>query len=258
MAVSSSPASSTIVPAHLLVVDDDDEIALILSRYFGSHGFRVSTAGDGIQMRHVLDSEPVDIVMLDIGLPGEDGFSLTRNLRGYWHGPVIIVTGRGDSVDRVVGLELGADDYVTKPFDLRELAARVKAVLRRTAAVAETAAEPVAPAPASAVRERFAFAGWMLDIAARTLHDPSGAEVAVTGGEFDLLGVLVRHPGRVLSRDFLLEQTRGRDAAPFDRTIDVQIGRLRRKIEADPERPELIKSVRGAGYVLVPAVTPVP
>ena len=199
------------------------------------------------------------LVLLDLGLPGEDGFAIARQLREHHRCGLVIVTGRGDSVDKVVGLEIGADDYVTKPFDLRELAARVKAVLRRIVPDDAPAAPPAGPAPAPAeapaLRERFVFAGWEYDVAARRLVDPQGEEVALTAGEFDLLGVLVRHPGRVLSRDFLLEQTRGRDAGPFDRTIDVQVGRLRRKIEADPERPELIKSVRGAGYVLVPAVT---
>ena len=160
----------------------------------------------------------------------------------------MIVTGRGDAIDKVVGLEVGADDYVTKPFDLRELLARIKAVLRRMT----PADEPVAATPR---RDRFRFAAWELDIAARRLSDASGRETALTAGEFDLLSAFARHPGRVLSRDFLLEQTRGRDGAPFDRTIDVQIGRLRKKLEADPEDPQIIKSVRGAGYILVAAVT---
>jgi len=161
----------------------------------------------------------------------------------------VIVTGRGDAVDKVVGLEVGADDYVTKPFDLRELLARIKAVLRR---MMPSDAPAAVPEPR---RDRFRFATWELDIAARRLADPNGLEASLTAGEFDLLVALVRHPGRVLSRDFLLEQTRGRDGAPFDRTIDVQIGRLRKKLEADPEDPQIIKSVRGAGYILVAAVT---
>jgi two-component system OmpR family response regulator len=195
------------------------------------------------------------LVLLDLGLPGEDGFSIARQLREHWRCGLVIVTGRGDAVDKVVGLEIGADDYVTKPFDLRELLARIKAVLRRVAPMAE----PSPPAPAAAApapaRERFAFAGWTLDTAARRLLDASGHEVVLTTGEFDLLSTFVRHAGRVLSRDFLLEQTRGREAAPFDRTIDVQVGRLRKKLEPDPENPALIKSVRGAGYVLVPEVS---
>ncbi|HEV2681625.1 MAG TPA: response regulator transcription factor [Rhodanobacter sp.] len=242
MVVSSSPASSTIVPAHMLVVDDDTEIAQILSRYFGSHGFRVSTAGDGVRMRHVLDSEPVDIVILDVGLPGEDGFSLTRNMREHWHGPVIIVTGRGESVDRVVGLELGADDYVTKPFDLRELLARVRSVLRRASSL------PKADAG------RLSFDGWTLDPQSHSLSGLHGEPIPLTSGEFALLRVFVEHSNQVLTRDQLMTHIHGHDAGPFDRSIDVQIGRLRRKIELDPVHPQRIKSIRGAGYLFSPTV----
>ena len=243
MAVSPSPASSTIAPAHLLVVDDDIEIVQILSRYFGSHGFRVSTAGDGVHMRHVIDSETIDIVMLDIGLPGEDGFSLTRNLRKHWHGPVIIVSGRGESVDRVVGLELGADDYVTKPFDLRELLARVRSVLRRTAPPAKAADVK------TGLPQQLSFDGYVLDPRSHTLSGPQGEPIPLTSGEFALLGVFVEHANQVLTRDQLMTQLHGRDAGPFDRSIDVQIGRLRRKIEPDPAHPQRIKSIRGAGYL---------
>jgi DNA-binding response OmpR family regulator len=186
--------------------------------------------------------------LLDLGLPGEDGFAIARKLRERWQCGLIIVTGRGDAVDKVVGLEIGADDYVTKPFDLRELLARIKAVLRRLAPPAEAAAAPQAP------RERLCFDGWELDVAARRLLDRSGESVLLTGGEFDLLCLLAQHAGRVLSRDFLLEHTRGRDAAPFDRTIDVQIGRLRRKLGDDADDAQVIKSVRGVGYVLTPRV----
>ena len=240
-------------PTHIAVVDDEADITELLAGYFGTQGYRVTRLHGGRDLLALMAADPPALVMLDLGLPGEDGFAIARQLREHHRCGLVIVTGRGESVDKIVGLEVGADDYVTKPFDLRELAARVKAVLRRTTAPAVPAPAPAPEAPA--VRERFAFAGWTLDVAARSLRDPAGAEVVLTSGEFDLLGVLVRHPGRVLSRDFLLEHTRGRGAAPFDRTIDVQVGRLRRKIEADPERPELIKSVRGAGYVLVPAVT---
>ena len=163
----------------------------------------------------------------------------------------MIGTGRGDSVDKVVGLEVGADDYVTKPFDLRELLARVKAVLRRN----EPASPGPAPAGAGMQRQRLRFADWELDLDARRLCDPLGRETALTAGEFDLLCAFVRHPGRVLSRDFLLEQTRGRDAGPFDRTVDVQVGRLRKKLEARADDPQIVKSVRGAGYILVAPVT---
>jgi DNA-binding response OmpR family regulator len=197
-----------------------------------------------------MDTDPADLVLLDLGLPGEDGFSIARRVRESWRCGLVIVTGRGDAVDKVVGLEVGADDYVTKPFDLRELVARVKAVLRRLTPEAPASAPTAAVSP-----DKLRFAGWQLDTAARSLRSPQGEEVALTGGEFDLLQAFARHPGRVLSRDFLLEQTRGREAAPFDRTIDVQVGRLRKKIEADADDPQLIKSVRGAGYILVPPVS---
>jgi len=190
------------------------------------------------------------LVLLDLGLPGEDGFSIARQLREHWRCGLVIVTGRGDAVDKVVGLEVGADDYVTKPFDLRELVARIKAVLRRLAPT--EAAVPAATAAAAPTHLQ--FGPWALDTAARRLLNAERGEVSLTSGEFDLLHILLTHPGRVLSRDFLLGLTRGREAGPFDRTIDVQIGRLRRKIETDPENPQIIKSVRGAGYILVPKV----
>ena len=198
----------------------------------------------------LMPTDPPELVLLDLGLPGEDGLVIARQLREHWHCGLVIVTGRGDAIDRIVGLEVGADDYVTKPFDLRELLARIKAVLRRLAPAPQAAA-PVA----NGEKTRWRFMGWELDTAARRLSNPQGGDVPLTSGEFDLLGVFVRHPGRVLSRDFLLESTRGREAAPFDRTIDVQVGRLRKKLEADPEDPQIIKSVRGAGYILVPPVT---
>jgi DNA-binding response OmpR family regulator len=237
---------------HLLCVDDEDEIRELLSRYFDRQGFRVSTARNGTELREAIAREPVDLVLLDLGLPGEDGLALTRHLREHWHGAIIIVTGRGDSVDRVVGLELGADDYVTKPFDLRELLARVRSVLRRS-----TAAAPAA-APAANARTRLGFAGFTLDLAARSLHAPGGNPVTLTSGEFDLLCAFVERPNRVLSRDVLMNSLHGREAGPFDRSIDMQIGRLRRKIESAPEQPELIKSVRGAGYLFVPPVESLP
>jgi two-component system, OmpR family, response regulator len=250
---------STVTPTHIAVLDDEADITELLSNYLSTQGYRVTQLHTGRALLATMASDPPAIVLLDLGLPGEDGFAIARQLREHFRCGLVIVTGRGDSIDKVVGLEVGADDYVTKPFDLRELAARVKAVLRRTTVAPQSVAEAGAPGIAApvpeAARERFGFAGWQFDTASRTLLAPSGEEVALTAGEFDLLAVFVRHPGRVLSREFLLEQTRGRDAAPFDRTIDVQIGRLRRKMEADSERPELIKSVRGAGYVLVPSVT---
>ncbi|VTU22114.1 Transcriptional regulatory protein OmpR [Variovorax sp. PBL-E5] len=234
---------------HIAVLDDEHDITLLLANYLGSHGYRVSQLHSGRALLELMGKDAPVLVLLDLGLPGEDGFAIARQLREHWHCGLVIVTGRGDPVDKVVGLEVGADDYVTKPFDLRELLARIKAVLRRIAP-----ATPAVPVSRPAPRPLLQFAGWELDTAARRLLRPGGAEVTLTSGEFDLLHVLSTHPGRVLSRDFLLESTRGRESGPFDRTIDVQIGRLRRKLETDPERPQIIKSVRGAGYLFVPGV----
>jgi two-component system OmpR family response regulator len=231
---------------HLLVVDDEAEIRALIQRYFGARGFRVSAAADGATLRAAIAADGVDVVLLDLGLPGEDGLELTRWLRQHWQGAIVIVSGRGEAVDRVVGLELGADDYVTKPFDLRELLARVRSVLRR-----------VAPTPKAApARDVLAFAGFRLDTRARRLTGRDGTEVPLTSGEFALLALLVAAPGRVLSRDQLMARLHGRDAGPYDRAIDVQIGRLRRKIEKDPAHPQLIKSVRGAGYLFAAEVAP--
>jgi two-component system OmpR family response regulator len=243
-------------PIHLAVLDDEPDITLLLANYLQNHGFRVTQLHSGRDLMALMQADKPELVLLDLGLPGEDGFVIARQLREHWRCGLVIVTGRGDSIDKVVGLEIGADDYVTKPFDLRELLARIKAVLRRLVAPEAGAAATPAPAAQTAApaRDHLRFAGWTLDTAARRLLNPGQAEVPLTTGEFDLLTVFARHAGRVLSRDFLLEQTRGREAAPFDRTIDVQVGRLRKKLERDPENPELIKSVRGAGYLFVPAV----
>jgi two-component system OmpR family response regulator len=232
---------------HIAVVDDEADIAQLLATYLGAQGFRVTPLASGAALMALMASDPPALVLLDLGLPGEDGFGIARQLREHHRCGLVIVSGRGDAIDKVVGLEVGADDYVTKPFDLRELLARVKAVLRRL--------QPAAAAPAAGGGPRLCFAGWTLDLAARSLSGPDGQDVALTGGEFDLLRTFAQHPGRVLSRDFLLEQTRGREAAPFDRTIDVQVGRLRRKLEVRADDPQIIKSVRGAGYILVPAVS---
>ncbi|MET0334980.1 MAG: response regulator transcription factor [Rhizobacter sp.] len=243
---------STHLPTHIAVVDDEVDITQLLGHYLHTHGFRVSQLHSGRALMDLMAQDTPALVLLDLGLPGEDGFVIARQLREHWRCGLVIVTGRGDSVDKVVGLEVGADDYVTKPVDLRELVARIKAVLRRI-----DMAPPVAPVAAASVAAsgRLTFEHWLLDPAARRLVHPQGHDVVLTSGEFDLLCVLVRHSGRVLSRDFLLEQTRGREAGPYDRTIDVQIGRLRKKLEDDPEAPQLIKSVRSAGYVFVPTVT---
>lgn len=233
---------------HIAVLDDETEITQLIARYLGAQGtFRITQLHRGAELAALMGSDPPALVLLDLGLPGEDGFAIARQLREHHRVGLVIVSGRGEPIDKVVGLEVGADDYVTKPFDLRELLARIKAVLRRLEA---------APAAPAAGAEGFRVAGWRVEVASRRVTDAAGAEVALTGGEFDLLVTFCRHPARVLSRDFLLDATRGREAGPFDRTIDVQVGRLRRKLEADPEQPAIIKSVRGAGYLLAVPVQP--
>jgi two-component system, OmpR family, response regulator len=232
--------------AHILVVDDQPEICDLVQEYLSSEGYRVSAAADGAGMRKVLGQAPVDLVILDLMLPGEDGLSLARSLREESDVGIIILTGRGETVDRIIGLEMGADDYLPKPFHLRELLARVKSVLRR---VHSRTTERPAPARAKAQ-----FSGWNLDLASRELVSPAGQEVRLTTGEFDLLAAFVNNANQVLSRDRLLDLARNREAGPFDRTIDVQVGRLRRKLEDDPQRPSLIKTVRGSGYIFTPAV----
>lgn len=228
---------------HVLVVDDDAEIARMLSRYLEGHGLKVTLADSGARLRAVLDASSVDAILLDLGLPDADGLSLVRELRDRWHGPLIVVSGRGDAVDRVVGLELGADDYVAKPFDLRELLARIRSVLRRAPAVATATAS----AQAAGVLE---FAGLRLEISSRRLVGRDGGDIELTTGDFDLLVAMLRRPNQVLSRDQLMNATHGREPGPFDRAIDMQVNRLRRKIESDPAHPAIIKSVRGAGYLL--------
>jgi len=237
---------------HIAVLDDEADIGLLLANYLQGHGYRVTQLQNGRALMALMQSDAPALVLLDLGLPGEDGFAIARQLREHWRCGLVIVTGRGDSVDKVVGLEVGADDYVTKPFDLRELLARIKAVLRRIAP--DGVAPGAAPAASAAARDNLNFAGWQLDTAARRLLDAQGTAVALTTGEFELLVVFARHAGRVLSRDFLLEHTRGRESGPFDRTIDVLVGRLRKKIEANAEDPQFVKSVRGAGYIFVPNV----
>lgn len=233
--------------AHLLVVDDDREISALLRRYFSGQGFRVTAVGNGSDMLALLAEATIDLVLLDLGLPGEDGLELTRYLHEHWRGPVIIVTGRGDSIDRIVGLEVGADDYVTKPFELRELLARIRSVLRRYGEH---------PRPSVSRSVVYRFAGYRLEVDSRNLIAPSGQSVPLTSGEYALLKVLVTHANRVMSRDELMNHLYGRSAGPYDRAVDVQIGRLRRKIEPDPAVPVLIKSVRSAGYIFSDTVRP--
>ncbi len=225
---------------RILVVDDDAEIVALISRYLGGHGFRVSAAGNGAELRRQIEGAGADLILLDLGLPDEDGLGLLRYLQGAWNGPVIVVSGRGEPVERVVGLELGADDFVSKPFDLRELLARIRSVLRR--ASKPTVARPVQ-------NQTLQFAGFKLDRTSRRLTDAQGQEVALTTGEYQLLSALLEKPRQVLTRDALMDCLYKRQAGPFDRAVDVGIGRLRRKIERDPAVPALIKSVRGAGYL---------
>jgi two-component system, OmpR family, response regulator len=232
---------------HILVVDDQQEIRDVVQEYLTGEGFRVSTAHDGAGMRRVLSQTPADLVILDLMLPGEDGLTLARALRSQSAIGIIILTGRGETVDRIIGLEMGADDYLPKPFHLRELLARVKSVLRRV----QSRTGEAGPQPA---RSRARFAGWSLDLSSRELTSPGGEAVRLTTGEFDLLAAFVANANQVLSRDRLLDLARNREAGPFDRTIDVQVGRLRRKLEDDPQNPTLIKTVRGSGYIFTPAV----
>jgi two-component system OmpR family response regulator len=235
---------------HILVVDDQKEICEVVQQYLSSEGYKVSVAHDGAGMRRVMAQEEVDLVILDLMLPGEDGLTLARALREESTVGIIILTGRGETVDRIIGLEMGADDYLPKPFHLRELLARVKSVLRRASSRAQT--EKATAALGGRAKAR--FAGWHLDLSTRELVSPSGGEVRLTTGEFDLLAAFVNNANQVLSRDRLLDLARNREAGPFDRTIDVQVGRLRRKLEPDPQRPTMIKTVRGTGYIFTPAV----
>jgi len=230
---------------HILVVDDDREIRDLLGRFLDKHGYRVTAVGDGRDMWRILADWAIDLIVLDIMMPGEDGLTLCRKVRAESAIPIIMLTAVGEETDRIVGLEMGADDYLPKPFNPRELLARIKAVLRR----AETREGPPPPADTA-----LTFAGWRLSPGSRELVSPDGVVVPLSGGEFNLLSAFVSRPGRVLSRDQLLDLARGRSAQPFDRSIDVQVSRLRRKLEANPKEPTLIKTVRGGGYMFTATV----
>ncbi len=230
---------------HILGVDDDQRIRQMLTRYFEQEGYRVSVASDGPTMRAQL-TDPVDVILLDVVMPGEDGLTLARQIRASSDVGIIMLTGRDDVLDRVVGLEVGADDYIAKPFHLREVMARVKSVLRRRGPRPD---QPSRAPTHGSDDEVIAFDGWRLDTGRRRLLSPRAEEVALTTGEFDLLSALVKHPGRVFGREALMDLTRGRSWDAFDRTIDAQVARLRKKIEIDPKNPALVKSVRGVGYV---------
>jgi two-component system OmpR family response regulator len=233
-------------PDHILIVDDDREIRSLLGDSLEKNGYRTSAVADGRGMWTALDNGRFDLVILDVMLPGEDGFVLCRNLRARGDTPVIMLTAKGEELDRIVGLELGADDYLAKPFNPRELLARIKAVLRRHRAIPGN----LQAEPAKFLR----FAGWTLDLAARNLISPQQVVVALSGAEFRLLRVFLSYPNRVLSRDQLMDLTVGRDADPLDRSIDVQVSRLRQRLDDDAREPVIIKTVRGEGYVLAATV----
>jgi two-component system, OmpR family, response regulator len=232
---------------HILVVDDDPEIRHLLQTYLEKNGLRVTGVGDGKGLWAVLERARVDLVVLDLMLPGADGLELCRTLRARSRLPVIMLTARGDEMDRILGLEMGADDYLAKPFSARELLARIKGVLRR--------ARDLPLDPLDELPGRLAFAGWVLDTRSRDLIASDGLVVALSHAEYRLLHVLLTHPNRALSRDQLLDLTQGRGAGPFDRSIDVLIGRLRRRLGDDAKEPTLIKTLRGHGYLLAAKVT---
>jgi DNA-binding response OmpR family regulator len=235
---------------HILVVDDEAAIRQLLSDYLSRHDLRVTVAADGQVMQKLLTESVVDLVVLDLKLPSEDGMSIARRLRAESSIPIIILTGNQDDVDRIVGLELGADDYLTKPFNPRELLARIRTILRR--------AHANLPGPAATKTPRaYRFGGWELDLRTRRLTSPAAQRVPLTQGEFGVLRALLGAPQHVLSRDQLIEISHGLDDDVFDRSVDVLVLRLRRKIESDPRRPQLIRTQRGAGYYLATKVEPV-
>jgi two-component system OmpR family response regulator len=225
--------------ASILLVEDDVEIGELISRYLKSNELNVVCSRDGAAMDAALGESPFDLIILDLNLPGEDGLSICRRLRAERNVPIIIVTARNEDIDKILGLEMGADDYLAKPFNPRELLARIRSVLRR-------ATQPI---PVDSPRETYRFSGWTVDLAARDLVSPENAKVALTGAEFDLLHALCEHPNRVLSRDQLIGLTHGPTEGPFERSIDTLVSRLRQKIESDAKNPRLIQTVRSEGYI---------
>jgi two-component system OmpR family response regulator len=225
---------------NILVVDDDPRICRVVARYLRSEGYTVHTASDSAEMRHQMVNAPPDLLILDIVLPGENGLSLAKSVRTRSEVPIIMLTGKSNTVDKVVGLEIGADDYITKPFEERELLARVHSVLRRSSQKASQAS--------NRAHSVVYFAGWRLDLIAHELTSPNAATVYLTTHEWDLLYALVERYNRVLSREDLLESVAGREWAPQDRSIDVLVGKLRAKLEDDPQHPKLIRTIRGLGY----------
>lgn len=231
------------VKEHILVVDDDDALRSLLEQYLTGNGFAVSLAANGVAMDELMQSVHPDLVILDLMMPGEDGLSIARRLRASTHLPIIMLSARGEDIDRIVGLEVGADDYLAKPFNPRELLARIRAVLRRkqdAAASEQASAEHV-----------MRFGEFELDLDAQRLTK-SGEEISLTSSEFSILQIFTSHPNRVLSRDQLMDMLKGYDRDPFDRSIDVRVTRLRRKIEANPAEPEYIRTVWGQGYLFAP------
>ena len=231
---------------HVLVVDDDAEIRSLLRDYLQKNGYRVTAVADGRAMWAAFDAAKADIVVLDVMMPGDDGLTLCRNLRARSQVPVIMLTARGEETDRIVGLEMGADDYLPKPFNPRELLARIKSILRRTRALPDNLQPDEA--------RRLLFTGWALDTVTRNLQSPAGVVVALSGTEFRLLRIFLAHPNRVLTRDQLIDLMLSRDATPFDRSIDVQVSRLRHRLNDDAAQPAIIKTVRSQGYVLAAEV----
>ncbi len=236
---------------RLLIVDDDKEIRELLANFLSRYGYLVSAAANGKDMFAQLARHTFDLIILDIMMPGDDGFSLCKQLRKDSNLPIIMLSAIGEETDRIIGLEVGADDYLPKPFNPRELVARIKAVLRRSQ-------HPIEPEPQSTTSDSdtVVFCNWIIDKGTRKLLNPEGIEIILSAGEYTLLVAFLDHPRRVLSRDQLLEITHNRSAGPFDRSIDIQVSRLRQKIEVDPKQPELIKTVRGGGYMFTAKVTP--
>ena len=232
---------------HILIVEDDREISALVTRLLRANDMRASAATNGQEVDRALQNGRIDLVVLDIMLPGEDGFSICRRLRNSSNLPIIMLTAKGEEIDRIMGLEIGADDYLPKPFNPRELLARIRAILRRSSE---------SGAGAEGESRIFTFNGWRLDPNIRQLHNPDGARIALTGGEFDLLLALCQRPRRILSRDQLIDLTKGRDAAPFERSIDVLVSRLRQKLEKQSTEPVLIQTVRSGGYMFSAEVKP--
>ncbi len=231
---------------RILVVDDEPEIRALLRKCFEREGFHVAEAKDGAELRGRLEGNDVSLITLDLTLGGEDGLELAREVRAKCNVPIVMITGKGDTIDRVVGLELGADDYITKPFQLREVIARIRAVLRRY----HPADQHGPQTGTQAQHERYGFAGMVLDMASRELGTGAGTSTVqdLTTAEFNLLAIFVKRPHRVLSRDNIMDLLKGHEWSPVDRSIDALVGRLRKKVEPDPDRPRLIKTVRGVGY----------